>query len=179
MPQHTSFPLVEPDTGLTIGTSTMGQSPCYRGTRSPTASPLGLPRAADDDVVEPPASPILAGVRYADTEPGHREPRWRVAAWRTGVGGAAAASAGHDPPVVHRPRLQRRRRPRPSGQSWIGFAGPLVVTGDVNAPLHAPELSALADGLVDAFAGGRDRARRSGAHHLATGTSIDQVLVRV
>jgi endonuclease/exonuclease/phosphatase family metal-dependent hydrolase len=74
-------------------------------------------------------------------------------------------------------RDQRRRQAEALRATVERFTGPLVVTGDVNAPLHAPELSSLTGGLVDAFAavgiGPGDPARTT-----CNGTSIDQVLVR-
>jgi endonuclease/exonuclease/phosphatase (EEP) superfamily protein YafD len=54
---------------------------------------------------------------------------------------------------------------------------PFVMTGDFNAPIDAPELDPLREGLVDAFAAvdipvGDDRRRSCGA------LSIDHVLAR-
>jgi endonuclease/exonuclease/phosphatase family metal-dependent hydrolase len=165
-----AFALVEPDTGLTIGTSTWGNAVLSRNPLTDGFA-LGLPRAGDDDVVEPAASGHpLAGIRYGDTEPGHREPRCVVGGVADGVGLATThlSYVGRD---------QRRRQAEAVRATVERFTGPLVVTGDVNAPLHAPELSSLTEGLVDAFAaigvGPDDPARTT-----SNGAPIDQVLVR-
>ena len=165
-----AFPLVEPDTTFTIGVATWGNAVL---SHDPLADgfALGLPRAGDDDVVEPASSGHpLAGIRYGNAEPGHREPRCMVGGVADGVGLATTH-------LSYIGRDQRRRQAEALRATVERFTGPLVVTGDVNAPLHAPELSSLTGGLVDAFAavgiGPGDPARTT-----CNGSSIDQVLVR-
>src|SRR5439155_18531503 len=140
-----ALPLVEPDASRMIGAAMWGNAIL---TRDPLDAglALGLPRAADDDLVEPPgADHPLAGVRYGDTEPGHREPRCVVGGTVSGIGLATThlTYVGHD---------QRRRQAEGVRAAVRRLNGPLVLTGDVNAPLGSPELAPLRAGLVDAFA---------------------------
>jgi endonuclease/exonuclease/phosphatase family metal-dependent hydrolase len=72
---------------------------------------------------------------------------------------------------------QRRRQAAAVRATVERFGGPFVLTGDVNAPLDAPELAGLADGLVDAFAA-VGIAPGDPARTTCNGSSIDQVLVR-
>ena len=102
-----SFPLVEPETGRAIGMASWGNAIL---SREPLADgfAFGLPRASDDDLVEVGGAvhhvtgephPLI-DVRYADSEPGHREPLRRRRP-------ADRADLGHDrddPPHLHRPR---------------------------------------------------------------------------
>jgi len=142
-------------------------------TRDPLATgfALGLPRAADDDVLEPPdADHPLAGIRYGDTEPGHRESRCVVGGTVGGIGLATTH-------LTYIGRDQRRRQAEAVRSVIERFDGPFVLTGDVNAPLGSAELAPLGRGLVDAFAavgiGPDDPARRT-----CGPWPIDQVLVR-
>jgi endonuclease/exonuclease/phosphatase family metal-dependent hydrolase len=165
-----AFPLIEPDTSRAIGTAMWGNAIL---TRDPLASgfALGLPRAGDDDFVEPPgADHAFAGIRYRDTEPGHRESRCVVGGTVSGIALATThlTYIGHD---------QRRRQADAVRAAVRRFSGPLVLTGDVNAPLGSPELAPFGAGLIDAFAavgiGPDDPARRT-----CGPWPIDQVLVR-
>jgi endonuclease/exonuclease/phosphatase family metal-dependent hydrolase len=165
-----AFPLVEPDTSRTIGTAMWGNAIL---TRDPLGGgfALGLPRAGDDDLVEPlGADHPLAGVCYRDSEPGHREPRCVVGGTWSGIGLATTH-------LTYIGRDQRRRQAETVRAAVERFDGPLVLTGDVNAALGSPELAALRPGLVDAFAavgiGPDDPARRT-----CGPWPIDQVLVR-
>jgi endonuclease/exonuclease/phosphatase family metal-dependent hydrolase len=165
-----SFPLVEPDTGRTIGGAMWGNAVLSRDPLLDGFA-LGLPRAADDDLVEPTgAGHPLAGLRYGDTEPGHREPRCVIGGVADGVGLATTH-------LSYMGRDQRRRQADAVRAAVERFAGPVIVTGDFNAPLDAPELAAIGEGLVDAFGavgiGPRDPARIT-----CNGSSIDHVLVR-
>jgi endonuclease/exonuclease/phosphatase family metal-dependent hydrolase len=165
-----AFPLVEPETGRAIGTAMWGNAILSRLALDDGFA-IELPRAADDDLVEPAgADHPLAGVRYGDTEAGHREMRCAVGGVLAGVGVATThlTYIGHD---------QRRRQVEALRSIADEIARPLVLTGDLNAPLDARELVALGDGMVDAFA----------AVGLATGDParascgpwpIDQILVR-
>ena len=72
---------------------------------------------------------------------------------------------------------QRRRQAEGVRAAVRRLNGPLVLTGDVNAPLGSPELAPLRAGLVDAFAavgiGPDDPARQTCGQW-----PIDQILVR-
>jgi endonuclease/exonuclease/phosphatase (EEP) superfamily protein YafD len=109
----------------------------------------------------------LIDVRYGATEPGHREPRCVV--------GGAFPSATGEPPVIvattHLTYIGRAQRRAQAGavasvlREVAGPHDPAILTGDFNAPVGAPELAALGDGFVDAFAAvgldGDDPARQS------------------
>jgi endonuclease/exonuclease/phosphatase family metal-dependent hydrolase len=149
---HT-FPLVEPETGRAIGAASWGSAIL---TRMPLRDGFatGLPRATDDDVVEPPgADHPLAGVRYGDAEPGHREAR-------CAVGGRLPSDAGVDGPGValitahltYIGRRQRRQQAAALARLAADLGEPVIVTGDFNAPLDAPELMPLARGFEDTLA---------------------------
>jgi endonuclease/exonuclease/phosphatase family metal-dependent hydrolase len=147
------FPLIEPETGRAIGAASWGNAIL---TRAPLRDGFttGLPRAADDDLVEPiGADHPLAGVRYLDAEPGHREAR-------CGVGGRLASEAGAAGLAVaiataHLTYIGRRQREQQAA-ALARIAGdlgePLVVAGDFNAPLDAGELGPLTIAFDDAFA---------------------------
>ncbi len=164
------FPLVEPETGRAIGSASWGNAIL---TRQPLAGGFtrGLPRAADDDLVEPLGSGhSLAGARYGDVEPGHREPRCAVGG---AVGGMTIATTH----LTYIGREQRRRQVEALAAVANDTDGPIVVTGDLNAPAEAAEMAPLAGSLNDAFAAvavsaGDDRRRTSGA------VAIDHVFVR-
>jgi len=170
-----AFPLVEPETGRAIGSASWGNTVL---TRTPLRDGFttGLPRAADDDLVEPPgADHPLAGVRYADTEPGHREAR-------CAVGGRLPLADGSDVGIAtaHLTYIGRRQR-EAQATTLARLAGelgePVIVTGDFNAPLDAAELAPLAGAFDDAFAAvgiqpGDPRRETCGPQ------SIDHVLVR-
>jgi endonuclease/exonuclease/phosphatase family metal-dependent hydrolase len=142
-----SFPLVEPDTGSVVGSAMWGHAVL---TREPLAEAFtrGLPQAADDDLVEPAdADHELAGVRYADTEPGHREARCVVGGRLNGRGLVA---------TTHLTYIGRAQRALQAGGlrtivNEASSSGPLILTGDFNASVDAPELGVALDGLVDGF----------------------------
>jgi hypothetical protein len=165
-----SFPLVDPRHDRPIGSAMWGNAVL---TREPLTDGFatGLPRAADDDLVEPTgADHPFAGVSYGATEPGHREPRCVVG----GVTQRVAVATAH---LTYIGRDQRRRQAEALRSVAAGFAAPVVLTGDFNAPLDAPELAGLGDGYVDAFAAAGvatgDPARAS-----CGPSSIDHILVR-
>jgi endonuclease/exonuclease/phosphatase family metal-dependent hydrolase len=172
-----SFPLIEPETGRAIGSAMWGHAILTR--RPPERGfTRGLPRAQDDDLVEPVDSDHpLAGVRYADTQPGHREARCVVGGGLPDGGGPSITVA-----TTHLTYIGRDQR-RKQAEAARGVAdeaagdGPLLLTGDLNAAIDAPELATALDGLVDAF----------GAVGIAAGDArrdscgpqpIDHVLVR-
>jgi endonuclease/exonuclease/phosphatase family metal-dependent hydrolase len=148
---HT-FPLVEPETGRAIGMASWGNAILSR-TPLTDGFARGLPRAADDDVVEVAGArhylldephPLI-DVRYADTDPGHREPRCVV-------GGTVEGASVVTTHLTYIGRDQRRRQAEAVRDVVDALPGPLVLTGDFNAAAGADELAALRDGLVDAFA---------------------------
>jgi len=145
-----SFPLVEPETGRSIGSASWGNAVLSRVPLRDGFT-IGLPRAAVDDVLEPPgADHPLAGVRYGDSDPGHREAR-------SAVGGRFAISDGRDVAIVtaHLTYIGRGQR-EVQAAALAAIAGelgePTVVCGDFNAPLDATEIAPLADSFEDAFA---------------------------
>ncbi|HUQ79108.1 MAG TPA: endonuclease/exonuclease/phosphatase family protein [Patescibacteria group bacterium] len=151
-----AFPLVEPDTGRAIGMASWGNAIL---SRKPLVDgfAVGLPRAADDDPVEVGgALHYLTGephplidVRYADSEPGHREPRCVVGGRLAGQ--RATIATTH---LTYIGRAQRRVQADSLAvivRDRAGPVGPAILTGDFNAPLEAPELAALGDGFLDAF----------------------------
>jgi endonuclease/exonuclease/phosphatase family metal-dependent hydrolase len=164
------FPLVEPETGRAIGMAGWGNAIL---TRTPLAGgfAVGLPRATDDDVVEPAgADHPLAGVRYGDAEPGHREPRTLVGGTLDGI----AVATAH---LTYIGREQRGRQADAVRLALDALAGPAILTGDFNAPLSAAELAPFRDGLVDTFAAvglAADDPRRASCGPWP----IDHVLVR-
>jgi endonuclease/exonuclease/phosphatase family metal-dependent hydrolase len=175
-----AFPLVEPETGRAIGMASWGNAILSREPLTEGFA-VGLPRAADDDVVEVPGAvdPVtgaahpLIGIRYGDAEAGHREPRTLVGGRFRGV----TVATTH---LTYIGRAQRALQAAAVAHDLAGRSGddPVVLTGDFNAAVDAPELDALAgDGAVDAFAAvgipvGDDRRRSCGPW------PIDHVRVR-
>lgn len=152
-----AYPLVEPETERAIGFASWGNAIL---TREPLVEgfAVGLPRAGDDDLVEVPGAidphtggpHRLIGVRYGETDPGHREPRCLV--------GGRDARHGVLVATTHLTYIGREQRARQAAAVALELADradgdPVIVTGDFNAAVDAAELAALAgDGLVDAFA---------------------------
>ncbi|HET7702974.1 MAG TPA: endonuclease/exonuclease/phosphatase family protein, partial [Candidatus Limnocylindrales bacterium] len=113
----------------------------------------------------------LIGVRYADTEPGHREPRCMVGGTLAGVTIATAH-------LTYIGRAQRRAQAEALASLAAQQPGPLIVTGDFNAPLDAEELAPLTgaglhDALLEAGVPAGDPSRTTSG-----GAAIDHVLVR-
>jgi endonuclease/exonuclease/phosphatase family metal-dependent hydrolase len=161
--------LVDPGTGATIGSAMWGNALL---TRHVVADGFvrGLPRATDDDLVEPAGiDHPLAGIRYADVEPGHREARCAVG----GQTGPVSVVTAH---LTYIGREQRRRQVAALADLAAALPGPVVVTGDLNAAIEADEVAAVRGRLADAFEAvgvppGDARRRTSG------GVAIDHVLV--
>jgi len=175
------YPLVGPDGGPAVGAALWGNAVL---TREPLADVVatGLPRAADDDVVEPRGvDHPLAGVRYADADPGHREGRCVVAGVVTAPGAAALVTAARAPgaavmvtppgaagapeavapgvavATTHLPYIGREQRARQAAAAReiaesVAGHGPLIFTGDLNASIDAHELAPAVAGLTDALA---------------------------
>ena len=143
-----AFPLIEPENGRAIGIASWGNAVL---TRSPLEDPfaVGLPRGADDDLVEAVGSGLpLAGVAFRDAEPGVREPRCAVGGRLAGEGVGVSIVNTH---LTYAGSGQRRAQAEAAAQI-AGGLGPVIVAGDLNAPIEAPELAPLRDRLVDAFA---------------------------
>ncbi len=180
-----SFPLVEPETGRAIGMASWGNAIL---SREPLANgfAVGLPRAADADIVEVVGArhhasdephPLI-DVRYGDTEPGHREPRCVVGGT---VGspdlGAVTMATTH---LTYIGRAQRRAQAEALAAIVRERAvsdGPAILTGDFNAPIDAPELTALGEGFTDAFAAVGVRVADPRRHSCGP-SPIDHVRVR-
>jgi len=146
-----SYALAEPDTGRSIGAASWGNAVLSREPiRDGFAT--GLPRGGDDDLVEPiGADHPLAGVRYADTSPGHREGRCAVGGRVTVPGGGpdVGVVTSH---LTYVGRQQRQKQVMALAGLATGLGERVVVTGDFNAPLDAAELAPITSSFEDAFA---------------------------
>ena len=144
-----AFPLIEPENGRAIGVATWGNAVL---TRSPLEDPfaVGLPRGADDDLVEAAGSGLrLAGVAFRDAEPGVREPRCAVGGRLAGEGVGVSIVNTH---LTYAGSRQRRVQAEAVAQISETPGSPVIVAGDLNAPIEAPELTPLRDRFDDAFA---------------------------
>lgn len=150
-----SFPLVEPETGRSIGMASWGNAVLSRVPLSDGFA-VGLPRAADGDPIEvdgalDPATggphPMI-GVRYGGAEPGHREPRCLVGGH---LGGVMIATTH----LTYIGRAQRALQAAAVAREVSDRSGdgPAILTGDFNAAVDAAELTPLrGNGFVDGFA---------------------------
>jgi endonuclease/exonuclease/phosphatase family metal-dependent hydrolase len=175
------FGVVDPDTGDAIGASMWGNAILSRLPIVSSAG-LGLPIAADDDLVELPGAidtwtgepSSLAGVRYADAPTGSREPRALVRATIETPAGRVHVLGTH---LTHVGSGQRRSQAAFIADLAAGLNGPAVVAGDLNARIGVPALAPLAASMTDAFeatgTGPDDPARAS-----CGPAPIDHVLVR-
>jgi endonuclease/exonuclease/phosphatase family metal-dependent hydrolase len=171
-----AYPLVEPDSGRSVGSAAWGNAVLSRAPlRSGFAT--GLPRARDDDLVEPgDAEHPLAGVRYADAKPGHREARCAVGG-RVAIGEGRAEIGLLTSHLTYIGRRQRLEQAAALANLAVQLGGPTVITGDFNAPLDAAELAPIAGSFDDAFEAAGvaidDPGRRS-----CGSSAIDHVLTR-
>jgi len=143
-----AFPLIEPEEGRVIGAAMWGNALL---TRQPLEEgfAIGLPRGADDETVEPPGSAgPLVGVTFSDAPYGSREPRCAVGGRLALAGGGVAVVTAH---LTYAGTEQRRAQAGELARIAAGLGGPVVVMGDLNAPIEAPALRTLADGFDDAF----------------------------
>jgi endonuclease/exonuclease/phosphatase family metal-dependent hydrolase len=142
------LPVVEPETGAAIGTYTWGNAVLSR--RAIVSSrTVALPIPADNDVVEPAGSGHeLAGDRYRDVEPGMREARCALVCAVETSSGRVHAISTH---LSYVGSTQRREQVEALAQAIEAIEGPLVLGGDLNAPIHAPEVGPLRGPLVDSF----------------------------
>jgi endonuclease/exonuclease/phosphatase family metal-dependent hydrolase len=170
---HT-FELVEPDDGRSIGISTWGNALL---TRVPLDDgwALRLPAGGDTDHVEPLDSDRpLAGVTFLEAPYGTREPRCVVGGRLAPAGGGVRIVNTH---LTYAGTEQRRVQAEALARLALDGEGPVVVMGDLNAPIDAPALAALAGTLDDAFGavgvGIGDPARASSGP-----AAIDHVLSR-
>jgi endonuclease/exonuclease/phosphatase family metal-dependent hydrolase len=170
-----AFPLIEPETGRSIGSASWGNAIL---TRLPLADAftIGLPRAADDDLIEPlGADHPLAGVRYGDTEPGHREARCAIGGrLRLGDGSVVGILTTH---LTYIGRGQRAAQATACAVLADRTGGLLILTGDFNAPLDSVELEPLSKAFGDALGSvglgdGDPRRRTCGP------SAIDHILTR-
>ena len=174
-----AFALVEPENGRAIGAATWGNAWL---TRWPLRDgfALGLPVGADEAEVEPAGSGRpLAGVTFAAAPYGTREPRCAVG------GRLAPASATAPAPsawlvnthLTYAGTGQRQAQAERLARMADDLGSPVILAGDLNAPIEAPELRPLADAFDDAFAAvgvppGDPRRRSCGPHR------IDHLLTR-
>jgi endonuclease/exonuclease/phosphatase family metal-dependent hydrolase len=104
----------------------------------------------DGEPVEPADSQLpLAGVTFADAPYGTREPRCALGGRFAGSGGGAGIVGAH---LTYAGTEQRRAQAEALATIANGLGSPVVVTGDFNAPLEAPEMRILASTFDDAFA---------------------------
>jgi endonuclease/exonuclease/phosphatase family metal-dependent hydrolase len=143
-----AFPLIEPEEGRVIGAATWGNAVL---TRRPLDDgfAVGLPVGADEDPVEPADSGLpLAGVTFADAPYGTREPRCSIGGRLPTAAGDVAIVNAH---LTYAGTDQRRRQAEALARIASGLGEPVIVAGDFNAAVEAPELRALAGGFDDAF----------------------------
>lgn len=145
---HT-FELVEPEDGRSIGISTWGNALL---TRVPLDDgfALRLPAGGDADLVEPIGSDRpLAGATFLDAPYGTREPRCLVGG-RWPMGDTSVRILGTH--LTYAGTEQRRIQGDTLARVALDGGGPVIVMGDLNAPIEAPALATLAAGFDDAFA---------------------------
>jgi endonuclease/exonuclease/phosphatase family metal-dependent hydrolase len=141
-------PAIEPETGAAVGAYTWGNSILSRHTILSSRT-IALPVPADDELVEPDGSGSeLAGVRYRDVEPGMREGRCALVSVIETAQGSINALSTH---LTYIGSTQRRRQAEAIAAIVSELDGPLVLLGDLNAPIHAGELAILRESLTDAF----------------------------
>jgi endonuclease/exonuclease/phosphatase family metal-dependent hydrolase len=150
------FAIVEPEDGRTSGTSLWGNA--VLSSRPILGSwAAGLPIAADDELVEPVGArhPLdqsphpLAGIAYAGAPTGAREPRALLRVEIETDREPLHVLATH---FTHVGGGQRRAQAAFVADVAASLDGPVVLAGDLNAPIEAPALDPLLAVLDDAFA---------------------------
>jgi endonuclease/exonuclease/phosphatase family metal-dependent hydrolase len=142
-----AFALVEPEDGRSIGAATWGNALL---TRLPLEDGFasGLPIGADADLVEPAGSGMpLGGTIFLDAPYGSREPR-------CALGGRIRAADGLTLVTTHLTYAgtqQRAAQADALAAMAAAAGGPVVVAGDFNAAIEAPELRPVAQAFDDAF----------------------------
>ena len=170
------FPIVEPESGAAAGAAMWGNALLSRrpitGTRT-----LGLPRAADEDLVEAADSGLrLAGVAYGDAPPWAREPRCALLARiDAGAGVDVSVASVH---LTHVGAGQRAMQVAALLDVLEGEGPRVALAGDLNAPLESAELEPLRHRYADAFEAegvplGDERRISAG-----DGARIDHLLLR-
>jgi endonuclease/exonuclease/phosphatase family metal-dependent hydrolase len=145
---HT-FPVVDPASGARTGAGLWGNAILSRRPILASAA-VALPRGEDDELVEPAGSGREgAGVRYADAPDGVREAR---SALRCDVALGEAVVTVLSTHFTYAGSGQRERQALSLAAAAGGASGPVVLAGDLNAPIEAQELAVLNEALVDAFA---------------------------
>lgn len=169
-----AYTLVEPESGRAVGTATWGNALL---TRDPVSDGFatGLPAGADDAFVEPAGADLpLAGVTFVDAPYGTREPRCAVGG-RVTVGGIDAAIISTH--LSYAGSAQRADQAAALVEVAGAHPEPVVLLGDLNAPIDTAEMASLRVAFTDAFAAAGiapdDPVRRS-----CGPLPIDHVLVR-
>jgi endonuclease/exonuclease/phosphatase family metal-dependent hydrolase len=169
-----AFALIEPEDGRAIGAATWGNAILSRRPLDDGVA-VGLPVGTDDDHVEPAGSGLpLAGVTFLEAPYGTREPRCAVGGRLAGPGRGVAIVNAH---LTYAGADQRRAQAAALARLGDELGSPLVVIGDFNAAIEAPELASLASSFDDAFAAvgieaGDPRRASCGPHR------IDHLLTR-
>jgi len=144
-----AFALVRPEDGRVIGSAMWGNALLSRAPFD-SIDAVGLPVGADDDLVEPAGSDRpLAGVRFGDAEPGVREPRSVIAA-RLPLGPASLSVVGTH--LTYAGSGQRADQAAALADLALERGEPVLVVGDLNDAIEAPQLASLAGSFDDAFA---------------------------
>jgi endonuclease/exonuclease/phosphatase family metal-dependent hydrolase len=167
-------PAIEPESGAAVGAYTWGNAILSRHPIRSSRT-IALPVPVDDDLVEPAGSSHeLAGVRYGDVEPGMREGRCALVCTIETAQGSINVLSTH---LTYIGSTQRARQAEAIAESVAGLDGPLVLLGDLNAPIHAGELASLRESLIDAFLA--VGVQPADERRLSCGdAAIDHVLVR-
>jgi endonuclease/exonuclease/phosphatase family metal-dependent hydrolase len=143
-----AYPLIEPEWGRAIGSAMWGNALLSRRTLE-DGFVVDLPSGGDDEPVEPAGSGLpLAGVTYAEAEPGAREPRCAVGGRLVEPETSLSIITSH---LTYAGANQRRAQAETLAGLATGLASPAIVAGDLNAPIETAELSALASSFDDAF----------------------------
>lgn len=143
-----STPFVEPADGRVVGATLWGNALLSRLPFADVVG-IGLPGGADDELVEPAGSGSpLAGVAFAAAPTGTREPRCVVGARFATAAGEVDVLATH---LSYAGAGQRRAQAEALVRMATARGPRLVVAGDLNAPIEAPELAVLAAAFDDAF----------------------------
>ncbi|HEX2221581.1 MAG TPA: endonuclease/exonuclease/phosphatase family protein [Candidatus Limnocylindria bacterium] len=143
------FPIIDPDRGTAVGAALWGNALLSRVPIGESAT-VALPAAGDDDLVEPAGSEHrLAGIRYRDAPPWTREPRCMVTVRVEvpGIGPLTVASVH----LTHVGAAQRSLQVAALGAALEALAEPVVLAGDLNAPIESAELEFLRRAFADAF----------------------------
>ena len=141
-------PMIEPESGSAIGAYMWGNAVLGRH-RILSSRTIALPVPADDELIESAGSGHeLAGVRYREVEPGMREGRCALVCTIDDGSGPVNVLSTH---LTYMGSTQRRRQVEAIAAHVTALDGPLVLLGDLNAPIHAGELAPLRESLIDAF----------------------------